>query len=146
MQSYLVNYRTKLRQLVRLSLQVWGVVFVLRIGYSGNIDQLCRSAPLLIDALLETKTNGLIELGSACYGFGERLEMRVSVVISSGHEDLVNEKLHPRNLLKSFCETEELYKLARRIPIVWTYYTMEGTFYSEFPLDMDMCKTSPDQK
>ena len=143
MQSYLVNYKTKLRQLVRLSLLVWGFFFVLRIGYSGNIDQLCRSAPLLIDAL-ETKTNGLTELGSACYGSGKSLKIRVSVVISSGHEDLVNEKLHLRNVLKSFCETEELYKLARRIPIVWTYYTMEGAFYSEFLLDMDMCKTSLD--
>ena len=145
MQSYLVNYKTKLRQLVRLILLVWGVFFVLRIGYSGNIDQLCRSAPLLIDAL-ETKTNGLTELGSACYGSGESLKIRVSVVISSGHEDLVNERLHIKTILKSFCETEELYKLARRIPIVWTYYTMEGTFYSEFPLDMDMCRTSPDKK
>ena len=97
----------------------------------------------MIDAL-ETKTNGLTELGSACYGSGESLKIRVSVVISSGHEDLVNEKLHLRNVLKSFCETEELYKLARRIPIVWTYYTMEGAFYSEFLLDMDMCKTSLD--
>ena len=145
MQSYLVNYKTKLRQLVRLSLLFWGFFFVLRIGYSGNIDQLCRSGPLLIDGL-ETKTNGLTELGSACYGSGESLKIRVSVVISSGHEDLVNERLHIKTVLKSFCETEELYKLARRIPIVWTYYTMEGTFYSEFPLDMDMCRTSSDKK
>ena len=143
MQSYLVNYKTKLRQLVRLSLLFWGFFFVLRIGYSGNIDQLCRSGPLLIDGL-ETKTNGLTELGSACYGSGESLKIRVSVVISSGHEDLVNERLHIKTVLKSFCETEELYKLARRIPIVWTYYTMEGTFYSEFPLDMGLCKASPD--
>ena len=143
MQSYLDNYKTKLMQLVRLSLLVWGFFFVLRIGYSGNIDQLCRSAPLLIDAL-ETKTNGLTELGSACYGSGESLKIRVSVAISPGHEHLVRERVHLRGLLKSFCETEELYKLARRIPIVWTYYTMEGAFYSEFPLDMDLCKASPD--
>ena len=145
MQSYLVNYRTKLSQLVRLSLLVWGVFFVLRIGYSGTIDQLCRSAPLLIDAL-EKKTNGLTELGSACYGSGESLKIRVSVAISPGHEHLVSEKVYLRGLLKSFCETEELHKLARKIPIVWTYYTVEGAFYSEFPLDMDMCKTSTDQK
>ena len=132
-------------QLVRLILLVWGFFFVLRIGHSGNIDQLCRSAPLLIDGL-EIKTNGVTELGSACYGYGESLKIRVSVVISSGHEGLVNERLHIKTVLKSFCEIEELYKLARRIPIVWTYYTMEGTFYSEFPLDMYMCKTSPDQK
>ena len=145
MQLYSVNYKTKLRQLVRLSLLVWGFFFVLRIGYSGNIDQLCRTGPLLIDAL-ETKTNGLTELGSACYGSGENLKIRVSVVISSGHEYLVNERLHIKTVLKSFCETEELYKLARRIPIAWTYYTMEGTFYNEFVLDMDMCKTSSDRK
>ena len=130
-------------QLVRLVLVVMSFFFLAKIGYSSNLDELCRSAPLLIDAL-EKKTNGLTELGSACYGSGKSLKIRVSVVISSGHEDLVNEKLHLRNVLKSFCETEELYKLARRIPIVWTYYTMEGTFYSEFLLDMDMCKTSPD--
>ena len=145
MQSYLVNYRTKLSQLVRLSLLVWGVFFVLRIGYSGTIDQLCRSAPLMIDAL-EIKTNGLTELGSACYGSGESLKIRVSVAISPGHEHLVSEKVYLRDLLKSFCDTEELHKLARKIPIVWTYYTVEGAFYSEFPLDMDMCKTSTDQK
>ena len=143
MRSYFFKFRLKSSQLVRLVLVVLIFFFSVKIGYPDNIDQLCRSGPLLIDAL-ETKTNGLTELGSACYGSGENLKIRVSVVISSGHEDLVNEKLHLRDLLKSFCETEELYKLARRIPIVWTYYTMEGTFYSEFPLDMDMCKTSPD--
>ena len=47
---------------------------------------------------------------------------------------LVREKLHLRGLLKSFCETDELYKLARRIPIVWTYYTMEGKFLVSFLL------------
>ena len=99
----------------------------------------------MIDAL-EIKTNGLTELGSACYGSGESLKIRVSVAISPGHEHLVSEKVHLRDLLKSFCETEELHKLARKIPIVWTYYTVEGAFYSEFPLDMDMCKTSTDQK
>ena len=97
----------------------------------------------MIDGL-ETKTDGLTELGSACYGSGENLKIRVSVAISPGHEYLVREKLHLRDLLKSFCETDELYKLARRIPIVWTYYTMEGIFYSEFPLDMDLCKAPPD--
>ena len=145
MQLYSVSYKTKYRQLVLLSLLVWGFFFVLRIGYSGNIDQLCRSGPLLIDAL-DTKTNGLTELGSACYGSGESLKIRVSVAISPGHEHLVSEKVYLRDLLKSFCETEELHKLARKIPIVWTYYTVEGAFYSEFPLDMDMCKTSTDQK
>ena len=117
----------------------------MKIGFSDNIDQLCRSAPLLIDGL-EIKTNGLTEIGSACYGSGESLKIRVSIAISPGHEYLVGKKIHLRELLKSFCETEELYELARRIPIVWTYYTMEGTFYGEFPLDMDVCKTSPDQE
>ena len=145
MQSYLVKHRTKSRHFARLFLVALSLFLVVKIGYSGTIDQLCRSAPLLIGGL-ETKTNGLTELGSACYGSGESLKIRVSVVISSGHEDLVNERLHIKTVLKSFCETEELYKLARRIPIVWTYYTMEGTFYSEFPLDMDMSKTSSDQK
>ena len=116
--------------------------FSAKIGYSDNIDQLCRSAPLLIDGL-EIKTNGLTEVGSACYGSGDSLKIRVSVAILPGHEYLVREKLHLRDLLKSFCETEELYKLARSIPIVWTYYTMEGKFYSEFPLNMNMCKTAP---
>ena len=99
----------------------------------------------MIDAL-EIKTNGLTELGSACYGSGESLKIRVSVAISPGHEHLVSEKVYLRDLLKSFCETEELHKLARKIPIVWTYYTVEGAFYSEFSLDMDMFKTSTDQK
>ena len=143
MRSYLVNYEMKSIQLVRLVLVVFSFFFFVKIGYSDNIDQLCTSAPLLIDGL-EIKTNGLTELGSACYGSGESLKIRVSVAISPGHEYLVNEKLHLRELLKSFCETEELYELARRIPIVWTYYTMEGKFYSEFPLNMNMCKTSPD--
>ena len=142
MQSLSANSRTKLRQIV---LGVFSFFLFVQIGHSSNIDQICRSAPLLIDGL-ETKTNGLIELGSACYGSGESLKIRVSVAISPGHEYLVREKLHLRNLLKSFCETEELYKLARRITIVWTYYTMEGRFYSEFPLDMGMCKTFPYHK
>ena len=144
MRSFSVNHRTKLRKLVRLILVFWGLFFVLRIGYSGNIDLLCRSVPLLIDEL-EKKTNGLTEIGSACYGSGDGLKIRVSVVISPGHEDLVNEKLQTKDLLRSFCETEELYKLAREIPIVWTYYTMEGIFHSEFPLNMDMCKKPLDQ-
>ena len=143
MQNIFLNSGQKSVRLSGLVLVVFSFFLFVKIGYSSNIDQLCRSAPLLIDAL-ETKTNGLTELGSACYGSGESLKIRVSVVISSGHEDLVNERLHIKTVLKSFCETEELYKLARSIPIVWTYYTMEGTFYSEFPLDMDMCKTSPE--
>ena len=132
-------------QLVRLVVLVMSFFFLAKIGYSNNLDELCRSAPLLIDGL-EIKTNGLTELGSACYGSGESLKIRVSIAISPGHEYLVGKKIHLRELLKSFCETEELYELARRIPIVWTYYTMEGTFYGEFPLDMDVCKTSPDQE
>ena len=143
MQNIFLNSGQKSVRLSGLVLVVFSFFLFVKIGYSSNIDQLCRSAPLLIDAL-ETKTNGLTELGSACYGSGESLKIRVSVVISSGHEDLVNERLHIKTVLKSFCETEELYKLARSIPIVWTYYTMEGAFYSEFPLDMDMCKTSPE--
>ena len=111
---------------------------------SGNLDQLCRLGQTLIDRL-EIKTNGLTELGSACYGFGESLKIRVSVAIAPGHEYLVREKLHLKALLKSFCETEELYKLARKIPIVLTYYTIEGTFDSEFPLNTDMCEISPNQ-
>ena len=143
MQSYLVKHRTKSRHFARLFLVALSLFLVVKIGYSGTIDQLCRSAPLLIGGL-ETKTNGLTELGSACYGSGESLKIRVSVAISPGYEHLVRERVHLRELLKSFCETEELYKLARRMPIVWTYYTMEGAFHSEFSLDMDMCKTSPD--
>ena len=143
MQNIFLNSGQKSVRLSGLVLVVFSFFLFVKVGYSSNIDQLCRSAPLLIDAL-ETKTNGLTELGSACYGSGESLKIRVSVVISSGHEDLVNERLHIKTVLKSFCETEELYKLARSIPIVWTYYTMEGVFYSEFPLDMDMCKTSPE--
>ena len=143
MQNIFLNSGQKSVRLSGLVLVVFSFFLFVKIGYSSNIDQLCRSAPLLIDGL-ETKTNGLIELGSACYGSGESLKIRVSVVISSGHEDLVNERLHIKTVLKSFCETEELYKLARSITIVWTYYTMEGAFYSEFPLDMDMCKTSPE--
>ena len=143
MQNIFLNSGQKSVRLSGLVLVVFSFFLFVKIGYSSNIDQLCRSAPLLIDAL-ETKTNGLTELGSACYGSGESLKIRVSVVISSGHEDLVNERLHIKTVLKSFCETEELYKLARSITIVWTYYTMEGAFYSEFPLDMDMCKTSPE--
>ena len=145
MRSYLVNSGLKSGQLVRLVLVVFSFFFSVKIGYSDNIDQLCTSAPLLIDGL-EMKTNGFSEIGSACYGSGEDLKIRVSVAISPGHEYLVQDKIHLRELLKSFCETEELYELARRIPIVWTYYTMEGTFYGEFALDMDMCKTSPDQE
>ena len=143
MQNIFLNSGQKSVRLSGLVLVVFSFFLFVKVGYSSNIDQLCRSAPLLIDAL-ETKTNGLTELGSACYGSGESLKIRVSVVISSGHEDLVNERLHIKTVLKSFCETEELYKLARSITIVWTYYTMEGVFYSEFPLDMDMCKTSPE--
>ena len=142
MPSFSAYTRTQFRQLV---LVFFSFFLFVKIGYSSNIDQLCRSAPLMIDAL-EIKTNGLTELGSACYGSGESLKIRVSVAISPGHEHLVRERVHLRELLKSFCETEELYKLARRMPIVWTYYTMEGAFHSEFPIDMDMCKTSPDQK
>ena len=143
MQSFSLNSRTKSRQLVRLVLVALSFYFSVEIVSSGNLDQLCRSGQILIDGL-KTKTNGLTELGSACYGSGESLKIRVSVVIEPGHEYLVREKLHLKALLKSFCETEELYKLARRIPVVWTYYTMEGAFYSEFPLDMDLCKASPD--
>ena len=143
MQNIFLNSGQKSVRLSGLVLVVFSFFLFVKIGYSSNIDQLCRSAPLLIDAL-ETKTNGLTELGSACYGSGESLKIRVSVVIEPGHEYLVREKLHLKALLKSFCETEELYKLARRIPIVWTYYTMEGAFYSEFPLDMDLCKAFPD--
>ena len=128
---------------MRCVLVVFSFFLCVKIGYSSNIDQLCRSAPILIDGL-EIKTDGLTELGSACYGSGKSLKIRVSVAISPGHEHLVRERVHLSGLLKSFCETEELYKLARRIPIVWTYYTMEGAFYSEFPLDMDLCKASPD--
>ena len=67
----------------------------------------------IIDWSLETKTNGLTELGSACYGSGENLKIRVSVAISPGHEYLVREKLHLRGLLKSFCETDELYRISK---------------------------------
>ena len=70
MQAYLVKYRTKMRQLVLLIFVVCGLFFLAKIGYSGNIDQLCRSAPLLIDRQ-DTKANGLTELGSACYGSGK---------------------------------------------------------------------------
>ena len=143
MRSYLINPRRKSDQLVRLVLVVFSFFFLGKIGYSDNIDQLCTSAPLLIDGL-EIKTNGLTEIGSACYGSGESLKIRVSVAISPGHEYLVRDKIHLRELLKSFCETEELYELARKIPIVWTYYTMEGIFYSEFPLNVNMCETFPD--
>ena len=139
----MIQHRIKLKNFARLFLVALSLFLVVKMGYSGTIDQLCRSAPLLIDRL-ETKSSGLTELGSACYGSGEALKIRVSVAISPGHEYLVREKLHLRDLLKSFCETEELYKLARRIPIVWTYYTMEGVFYSEFPINMNMCETSPD--
>ena len=132
-----------MRQLVRLFLVVLSFFFSAKIGYTGNIGQLCRSVPLLIGQL-ETKTDGLTELGSACYGSGENLKIRVSVAISPGREYLVREKLHLSHLLKSFCETDELYRVARRVPIVWTYYTMEGKFFSEFPLDMDLCKTPSD--
>ena len=115
----------------------------MKIGYTGDIDQLCRSAPLLIGQL-KTETDGLTELGSACYGSGENLKIRVSVAISSGREYLVVEKLHFRGLLKFFCEKDELYRVARRVPIVWTYYTAEGRFSSEFPFDMDLCKATLD--
>ena len=132
-------------QLVRLVLIVTSFFFLAKIGYSNNLDELCRSAPLLIDGL-EIKTNGLTELGSACYGSGESLKIRVSVAISPGHEGLVSEKSHLNDLLTYFCYNEELYKLARSIPIVWTYYTMKGTFFKEFPLNMDMCETLPNQR
>ena len=138
MRSYFFNFRLKSCQVVRLVLVVL-VFFSAKIGYSDNIDQLCRSAPLLIDGL-EIKTNGLTEVGSACYGSGDSLKIRVSVAILPGHEYLVREKSRLRDLLKSFCETEELYKLASSVPIIWTYYTMEGTFHSEFPLDINMCE------
>ena len=145
MQSYLVNQRTKLRKLVLLILVVWGFFFAVKIGHADNVDQLCRSAPLLIDGL-EAKSNGFTEIGSACYGSGESLKIRVSVAISPGHKDLEYEKLQTRDLLRLFCESEELYKLAREIPIVWTYYTMEGVFHSEFPLNMDMCEKHLNKK
>ena len=145
MQSVLVNSRAESMQLVRLVLVIFIFFFSVKIGHSDNVDQLCRSAPLLIDGL-EIKTNGLTELGSACYGSGESLKIRVSVAISPGHEGLVSERLHLNDLLTYFCYNEEIYKLARSIPIVWTYYTMEGTFFKEFPLDMDMCETLPNQR
>jgi len=135
---------TKSRQLVRLVLVVLSFFFPLKIVSSGNLDQLCRSGQMLIDGL-ETKINGYTELGSACYGSGESLKIRVSVAIAPGHEYLVRKKLHLKASLKSFCETEKLYKLARSIPIVWTYYTIEGTFHSEFPFTTDMCETSSNQ-
>ena len=142
MKTYIFKSRLELRQLVWLVLVFFSFFLFVKIGYSSNIDQLCRSAPLLIDGL-KIKTIGLTELGSACYGSGENLKLRASVSISPGYEYLVSEKLHFSKLLKSFCETEKLYKLARRMAIVWTYYTMEGAFFSEIPLNMDMCKTSP---
>lgn len=145
MDTYIIKSRLKLGQLMRFVFVVFSFFLCVKLGYSSNIDQLCRSAPLLIDGL-ETKTKGLTELGSACYGSGENLKIRASVAISPGYEYLVSKKLHLSKLLKSFCETEQLYKLARRMPIVWTYYTMEGTFFSEFTLNMNMCKTPPDQK
>ena len=95
--------------------------------YKGSIPLVYRTA-IELDGL-EIKTNGLTEVGSACYGSGDSLKIRVSVAILPGHEYLVREKLHLRDLLKSFCETEELYKLARRIPIVWPYSTIKGQFY-----------------
>ena len=139
------RFRLRSRQLIRLVLAVLSFFFLVKIGYPGNFDQLCRSAPLLIDGL-ETKINGLTKLGSACYGSGESLKIRVSVAISSGRDYVVREKLHFRGVLKSFCETEELFRLAETIPIVWTYYTMEGIFFNEFPLDMDLCETFPDRR
>ena len=51
-----VNSRLKMRQLVWLLLVVLSFFFSVKIGYTGNIDQLCRSVPLLIGQL-ETKTN-----------------------------------------------------------------------------------------
>ena len=143
MKSFTVNSMTKSRQLVRLVLLVLSF-FSLKIVSSGNLDQLCRSGQMLIDGL-EIKTNGFTELGSACYGSGESLKIRVSVAIAPGYEYFVREKLHLKASLKSFCETEKLYKLARSIPIVWTYYTIEGTFHSEFPFTTDMCETSSNQ-
>ena len=108
-----VNSRLKMRQLVRLFLVVLSFFFSVKIGYTGNIDQLYRSVPLLIGQL-ETKTDGLTEPGSACYGSGENLKIRVSVAISPGRKYLVREKLHFKGLLKSFCETNELCRVARR--------------------------------
>ena len=143
MQINFNNSRQKLRPFGWLVLVIFSSVLFLKIVHASNIDQLCRSVPLLIGQL-ETETDGLTELGSACYGSGENLKIRVSVAISPGREYLVREKLHLRGLLKSFCETDELYRVARRVPIVWTYYTMEGIFLSEFPLDMDLCKAPPD--
>ena len=139
MHSYLVNVRTKSGRFGQLVLVVFSLFFVVKSGYPSDTDQLCRSAPMLIDGL-ETKTDGLTELGSACYGSGESLKIRVIVAISPGYEDLVNKKLHFRDLQKFFCETDELYKLARQIPIVWTYYTLDGAFHSETYLSVDLCK------
>ena len=132
-------HRTKLRHFAQLFLVALNLFFLEKIGYSGTIDQLCRSAPLLINELGK-KTNGLTELGSACYGAGESLKIRISVAISAGYENLVKEKLHLKNSLKSFCENEELYKLTRKILIVWTYYTMDGIFHSEVYLNKDICE------
>jgi hypothetical protein len=82
-----------MRQLVRIFLVGLSFFFPVKIGYTGNIDQLCMSIPLLIGQL-ETITDGLSELGSACYGSGENLKIRVSVAISPVREYLVREKMH----------------------------------------------------
>ncbi|MDA9689891.1 hypothetical protein N9V13_05720 [Betaproteobacteria bacterium] len=138
MLPYLINLRPASRRLSQLLFVVLSLFLVVKIGYSSNTDQLCRLAPMLTDGL-EASTDGLTELGSACYGSGESLKIRVIVAISPDYEDLVNEKLHFKDLLKSFCEIDELYKLARQIPIVWTYYTMDGAFHSQVYLNVDLC-------
>ena len=94
---------------------------------------------MLIDGL-EKSTDGLIELVSECYGSGESLKIRVSIAILPGHYDLVNEISHVRHLLKPCCETDELYKLARKIPIFWSDYKMDGVFNSEVYLNVDLCE------
>ena len=59
-----------MRQLVRLFLVVLSFFFSVKIGYTGNIDQLYRSVPLLIGQL-ETKTDGLTEPGSRVMALGK---------------------------------------------------------------------------
>ena len=70
---------------------------------------------------LETITYGLAALRDACFGFWGKLKKRVSVAISAGHKYFMREKLQFRSLLKSFCKTDELYRVPRRVPIVWMY-------------------------
>ena len=136
-----MRYRLKLRSfLFLLAILIFIFSLFTNHAYSNVLDKVCRSSQYVIESFSK-KTDGLVELGSACYGFGKDLRIRISAVIEARHEASVKGVAHITNTRKSFCESKELYKIVKEIPIVWFYYKVDGSFYSKFDLNEEMCQT-----